>query len=111
MWTLPRLVDVVHHRGERGRLARAGRTGAEHEAARQVADPLADLDRQADGLEVVDLERDHAQHGRHGAPLHERVGAEAAEVGDAEREVDLEVLLQLGDLVGPEHRVDGCAAM
>jgi hypothetical protein len=47
-------VDLVEHRGERRRLARAGRARDEHQAARLVAD-LRDHRRQAQLLEASDL--------------------------------------------------------
>jgi hypothetical protein len=86
------LVHVVHHRGERGRLARARGARYQHEAARIFGDLGEDLG----GVQL--LEGEHLRGNRPedgaGAPvLVERVHAEAREVRDLEREVDLQRLL------------------
>ena len=60
------LVDVVDHRGERRRLARAGRTGDEHEPALLLGEPAADR-RQAQLLHRRDA-RQHAAAAR-GPPI------------------------------------------
>src|SRR5213596_2823246 len=52
-----RLVDVAHHRGHRGRLAVAGGTGDEDEAAARVGD-LGEHRRQVELLEREHLDRD-----------------------------------------------------
>ena len=56
----PRAVDVVDHRGERCRLARAGRARDEHETARLVREAL-DARRQAELVERRDDRRDDAE--------------------------------------------------
>ena len=58
-----RAVDVVEHRRERRRLARAGRAGDEHEAAVLLGEPLH-ARRQAQLLEARDVARDHAERER-----------------------------------------------
>ena len=55
-------VDLVDHRRQRRRLARAGRAGDEHEAARLVAKLVHDR-RQAELLDRQDLRRDQAEGG------------------------------------------------
>ncbi len=86
------LVDLVHHRRQRGRFARAGRPGDQHDAARLVGDLGEDLWR-LQVLERQDLRRNRAHHRRGAALLHERVDAEACQVRHREREVALEVFL------------------
>src|SRR5574341_1050749 len=86
------LVDVVDHRRQRRRLARAGRPGDEHEAARVLGDGGEDL-RCVQLLEAQHLGRDRPHHGGGAALLHERVDAEPREPRHREREVALEVLL------------------
>ena len=97
-------VDLVDHRRERRRLARAGRPGHQHQAARLVAE-LRDHRRQAQVLEAADLVGDRAVGGGHRAALHEDVGAEAGQALDAEAEVELQVLLEAVLLRVGEHAV------
>ena len=87
-------VDVVDHRGERRRLARAGGAGAQDQPALLVRDAL-EHDRQPELAHGHDLDRDDAQHQADRAALLENVAAEAAEPGHGVRDVDLEVLLEL----------------
>ena len=95
----PVVVDVVDHRGKRGRLARAGGAGDQHQAARLHRDVLEDLRR----VQVV--ERQHhrgnvAEHGGGAAVLVEGVDAEARELRDLERKVGLvELFVRLPLLV------------
>ena len=79
-------VDVVDHRAERRRLARAGRPGHEHEALRQPAQ-LQDVRREAELLGGQDLARNHAEDGARPLAIHEDVGAEPREPDDLVREV------------------------
>ena len=65
--------------GERGRLARAGRPGHQHDAARLVGDLLEDL-RALEVLERQDLRRDGPHHRGGAALLDEGVDAEARQV-------------------------------
>ena len=100
------VVDVVDHRRQSGRLARAGRAGDEHEAARLQGDPLDDL-RQVQLLERRDLGRDLPHGHADAAALPEDVDAEAAQVGRGVGEVDLVVLAEAPDLlVGHDRRGD-----
>ena len=71
-----RLVDLVDHRGERRRLARAGRARDEHDAAR-LARELADDRRQAELLDRHRLGGDQAERRADRAALEVRVDAEA----------------------------------
>ena len=89
----PLAVDLVDHRRERRRLARARGTRDEHEAARLVAEPLDDR-RDAELLESEDLVRDLPEDRRDRAPLHEDVPAEPGQALDPEGEVELERLLE-----------------
>jgi hypothetical protein len=101
---VPLGVDLVDHRRERGRLARARRSGHKHEPARllrQVRDHL----RQSQLVEGLDLVRNRAEGAGHVAALHEDVGAEARELLHAEREVELVRLLEAVLLRVGEHRV------
>ena len=77
------LVDVVDHRGERGRLARA-RSGpvTQDQAARAVGHLGEDL-RRVELLERQHLRRNGPERRRRAALLVEGVDAEAREVGDA----------------------------
>jgi hypothetical protein len=97
-------VDLVDHRGERRRLARAGGTGDEHQTARLLRE-LGDHRRQVEVGERLDVERDLAHHDRDATALLEAVAAEAREVLDAEREVELVLHLEALLLVLGEHRV------
>src|SRR6267142_519234 len=73
------LVLVVDHRRKRGRLARAGRPGDQHDAAGLVGDFLEDL-RALQVLERQDLRRDGPHHGGGAAVLHKRIYPDARQV-------------------------------
>ena len=88
MWHGRVSVDPVDHRRQRGALAGAGRADDEHEAVRLV-EQVGARPRRAELLERADAEGDDAQRERERAALLEGVGAEAADAGEAEREVDL----------------------
>ena len=92
-------VDVVDHRGQGRRLARAGRSGDEHETAGLVGE-AGEHDRQA---QVVHRRRRAAHppedHG-HAAALAEGVHAEAADAVDHVGEVGLVVALEVVGRVG-----------
>ena len=103
-----RLVDLVDHRGERRRLARAGRAGDEHQAAR-LAGELADDRRQAELLDRHRLGRDQTEGGADRAALEEGVDAEAALARHRVGEVELMVGLQALALGVVEDRVDDLA--
>ncbi len=90
---VPLAVDLVEHRGQRRRLAGAGRAGDEDESARAVAE-LRDDRGQAQLVERLDLVRDGAEDRADRAALVEEVGAEARQSPHAEREVEFEVLLE-----------------
>ena len=83
----PGAVDVVDHRRERRRLARAGRAGDEHETAALLGEP-GDAAREPELEEVRDLARDHAEGKRGRATLAKPVDPEARQgrvrVGDVE---------------------------
>ena len=86
------VVAVVDHAGQRRGLARAGRSGDQHQAARQHAQVAEDLRR----LQVIERQDDRgnvAEHRAGAAVLVEGVDAEARQLGDLERKVGLEELL------------------
>ena len=82
------LVDVVDHRRQRGRLAGAGRAGDQHQPLLLVAELLQDR-RQAEILERHDLGRDGAEDRALAAAAAKDVDAEAGDVAELEREVDI----------------------
>src|SRR5581483_8695016 len=86
-------VDVVDHRGERRRLAAAGRAGDQDQAAPLRGDPL-DHRREAEIADVAHPRRDESKRRLELATLIEDVHAEAAELGEAVAGVDLPRLLQ-----------------
>jgi len=87
------------------RSAGAGGTGDEDEPARTIGEVRQHL-RQSKLVEALDLLGDDAVNRRDGAALVEDVAAEARDAADAEREVELQrllepLLLQIGqDAVG-----------
>jgi len=83
-------VDVVDHRGERRRLARAAGADHQDQAASQHDHVFDDLGH-AELVELRQLRRDEAQHHCDVAALVEHVDTEAAETGLGQCEVDLEV--------------------
>ena len=80
------LVAVADHRGQRGRLARAGAAHHDHQAALGQHDFLQDR-RQVQLLERRDLGVDQADHAADVALLHEGADAEAADAGRRDREI------------------------
>jgi len=97
-------VDLVDHRGERRRLAAAGRTGDEHEAARPLGE-VGQHGRQAELLEAADLFGNQPIDGADRPALVEHVAAKAREPLDAEGEVELQRLLEALLLRVGEHAV------
>ncbi|MCY1283597.1 hypothetical protein D9M70_324800 [compost metagenome] len=99
------VVQVVEHRRQGGRLARAGRPGDQHQAARHVGD-LAE--------HLAHAELFHGQHFRGNGPEHragaavlvERVDPEAGDARDLEGEVGLEELLVILALLVVHDVVD-----
>jgi hypothetical protein len=85
-------IDLVDHRGECGRLAGAGRACDEYETARLVADFLDDGG-ESELAKAEDFVGNLAVNGGRRTALIEDVRAESSEAFDAEREVELEVLL------------------
>ena len=86
-------VDLVDHRCQRGGLARASRSGHQHQAARLIAQ-LAHHGRKTKLVERLDLKRNKTKDGRSSAALIEGIGAEASQTLQAEREVELEIFLE-----------------
>ena len=79
--------------------------GDEHEAARERGE-VRHRRRDAQRLERLDLERDHAEGGTDGVALAVDVDAEAGATGQRVGEVELELLLELQPLRLGEDRVD-----
>ena len=73
----PRLVELRDHRGERGRLARAGRPG-DQDHALVVVEQFGDHRRQAERVQRRGRGRDRAKHRAHPGFLAEQVHAVAA---------------------------------
>src|SRR5204863_6462198 len=92
-------VDLVDHRRERRRLARARRARDEDEAARPLRQ-LVQARRQAEVIERLGLGGNQAEGGAERFALEEDVDAEAGDARDRVRDVDgapdLELLLLLG---------------
>src|SRR5664279_1428925 len=83
------LVEMVDHRRERRRFARAGRAGAQDHAARLQRE-LGEDRRAIELLEGQDLRGNGPEHGAGAAVLVEGVDAKARQALDLEREVALE---------------------
>ena len=105
MWSCARAVDQVDHRGERRRLARAGRAGDEDEAAR-LRRRVLERRRDAELLERLQLRRDEAEGGAEALALEVDVDAEAREAGDRVGDVDLALVLEVLLLLGREDPVE-----
>jgi hypothetical protein len=97
--TRPGRVDVVDHRRERRRLARAGRPREQNDPAGLLGQPAHDLG-EAEVIDRPDLEGDRPQRDRDGAALAEGVDTEARDAFELVGEVGLAVLLELGELLG-----------
>jgi hypothetical protein len=90
---LARAVDLVDERGERGRLARAGRSGAQEQPLALLAESRED----AGKPEIVDaahVRGNHAQRRAHPAQVTVHVHAKARQTLDRVREVDRASLLE-----------------
>ncbi len=92
------LVDVVDHGRQRGRLTGTGRPGHQHQTARELGDLAEDL-RRIEIFEAQHSTGDGTKYRAGTARLLESVDPETGQIGHLEREVDLEVLLQLLALV------------
>ena len=90
-------VDVVDHRREGRRLARARGAGEQDDAALLLGE-LADDGRQVEVVDRADVHRDRADDQRDAAALGEGVDAEAREAGDRVGEVDLVLDVELLEL-------------
>ena len=105
-------VDLVDHRGERRRLARARRPGHEDESLGPLRELLDDR-REVQLVEGADLDGDDPDRAAHRPALPEHVAAEARQSLEAEGEVELVLLLELlllrlvEDAVGEALRVLG----
>src|SRR5581483_7305068 len=95
---------MVDHRGERRRLARSRGADEQHEAAR-LHDQLLEQDRQAQLLDRRDVALDGADHHADFAALFEHVDAEAARVLDRDRQIELEIALELRHLTFVHERI------
>ena len=91
---VPRAIDVVDHRRERGGLTRAGDARDQQEPAALHRELLEHLG-QPELLELGLLRRDRSQHRADRPERQEHVDAEAAEVRHGVRRVDLAPIHQL----------------
>ena len=107
---LARAVDLVDHRRQRGRLARPGRTGHEHEATR-AARELVHGRGQPQLIDRGQAVRNQAEGRTDRAALVIGVDAEARVTGDRVGEVELPVGLQALALIAGEDRVDDLAGV
>ena len=101
----PLTVHDVDHRGERRRLPRARGAGDDDEApleASEVHDDVGD----PEVVHVLDLERDHAEHGADGVALLEHVDTEPGSSRQRVRHVELELLLEPFPELLRQDRVD-----
>jgi hypothetical protein len=94
-----RLVAVVDHGGERGGLARAGGAHHQDQAALEHHQILQDFGH-PEVFELGHLRRDVAQHHRRIAALIEHIDSEAPEAGLGNREIDLQLFVEVLDLLG-----------
>ena len=103
-----RAVDVVEHRRERRRLARAGRARDEHEPAVLLGEALH-ARRQAQLLEARDVAGDHAERERDVAALAVGVDAETGQALGGVRDVEVAALVEHLQPLGRDagHRLEG----
>jgi len=97
-------IDLVDHGREGRRFTGTGRTSDEHESARFFRH-LGDRAGQPKLIERLDRERNLPHHHRYAASLLEHVAAEAGEVLNAEREIELVLELEALLLLLREDRV------
>src|SRR5206468_6426415 len=102
--TLDALVDAVDHRRERRRLARARGSGEQNQSGRAIRE-IGNHLRELEIVEALDVERNLPDDHRDAAALLEAVAAEAREILDAERKIQLVLHLEALLLVFREHRV------
>jgi hypothetical protein len=100
-----RVVDVVDHRRQRGRLARAGRTGHQHETLGEVAQIEHALG-QAELLGAQNLGGNQTEDRAGTAVVAEEVGPEAPFVGQGVGKVGIAGLLELGPVGGRSDLVE-----
>src|SRR3979409_2260648 len=97
-------VDLVEHGRKRRRFSRAGRTSDQHQATRFVAEGFH-YNWQAEGVEALDLPGDRPENRSDRATLLEQVAAEARQILQAKRKIELEILLEPVLLGIGEHAV------
>ena len=88
-----RPVDVIDHRAQRRRLARAGRSGDQHEPFVQLAQ-IQDVRRKPELLGGEDVGRDDAKHRAAPFAIGEHVGAEPGEARNLIGEIGVVLSLQ-----------------
>src|SRR5260370_6341250 len=86
-------IDFVEHGSERGGLSGARRSRDQYKPAGLVTHAFHDL-RQSQSVETFDLPRNRAEDGADGSPLIKNVAAEARQIFQTEREVQLQVLFE-----------------
>ena len=102
-------IDVIHHCGQRGGLARTGGAGHQEHPSGPAAEALADL-RQADVLESQELGGNQTKNDRWIFSLVEHGGSEPARRAELKTEISAALLLQflLATLRGDGlHQGDG----
>ena len=97
-------VDLVEHGGEGGGLTGAGWSSDENEPAGLVAKPLHDRG-QAESVKSLDVPRNGAEHRADGATLVEAVSAEARQVLQTKRKVQLQVFFKAMLLRVGQHAI------
>src|SRR6266481_3242462 len=86
-------VDLVKHGGEGGGLTGACRAGNKHESSRFVAQSLHHQ-RQSESVEALDFPWNRTEDGAHSAALIENVAAEASQIFQAKRKVQLQIFFE-----------------
>src|SRR6267142_6441916 len=86
-------VDFVQHGGERGGLTGTGRAGDEYEPAGLVAEPFDDQG-QAQGIKSLNFPGNRAEDRANRTALIEAIAAEACQVLETEREVQLQIFFE-----------------
>ena len=94
--------DVVHHCGQGGGLAGAGRAGHQNQALAEAAQP-PNHERHTELIEIWDLVRDQAQRQADRAPLLEGVDPESGVAFPVEGEVEVPCRLEAGPALCGEH--------
>ena len=98
-------VHHVDHRCQRRRLARSGRAGHDHEPPLETGE-VGHHRRQTELVDLLDLERDHAERRTDRVALHVHVDTEPGPARQRVRHVELELLLEPFPQLLRQDRVD-----